>query len=317
MSDEHANNNLENNILELKNILEDDLSIPPLPKDKAVDATPISAHANDHEEGETKIWAYMGACGGVGVTSMAIQTVYALANKTDKNNKVCLVDLDFERSNIAACLDMVPSVSIADLNAANGRMDEALCMQFVTNYHNLFSVVCAKGQLGGNDHIEAGALMALLDHLCSLYDYIILDVPQMWRPWTKAIVGVVNKFAILSEMRVPTLHYTRTLNAAICETLPLEQQPDIIISKYERRSFRNSLFMQDAQKVIGRDDIKEICVDNETLQEALNCGTPAGSIKPNSRYVEAVNKHVDAWLGVNVKEETVSHSKWHKRARSA
>ena len=308
---------LEDNILVLKDILKDDLAIPPMPKDKEETASPLKAQTNDNEDQDTQIWAYMGACGGVGVTSLAIQTAYALANATEQNNKVCLVDLDFERSSVAACLDMVPSVLISDLNAANGRMDESLCMHFVQNYNNLFSVVCAKGELGGNDRIEAGALMALLDHLCSLYDYIILDVPQMWRPWSKAVIGVVDKFAIVSEMRVPTLHYTRTLSEAICESLTLEQHPDIIISKYERRNFRNSLFIQDAEKVIGCENIGEICVDNETLQEALNCGMPAGKIKPNSRYVAAVNKHVDSWLGVELVEDTSSHSKWRKRVRSA
>jgi len=307
MSGEELNGDLESNILDLKVILGDDLAIPPLDTDIPEKLEPTNA----------KIWAYMGACGGVGVTSMAIQTAYALANTPDKNHKVCLVDLDFERGSIAASLDMVPSITIADLNAANGRMDEALCMQFVQNYDNLFSVVCARGELGGNGQIEAGALMALLDDLTALYDFIILDVPQMWKPWTQAVIGAVDKFAIISEMRVPTLHYTRALCSEICNTLDLEHMPDIIINKYERRSFRNSIFMQDAQKVIGREDVSEVCVDNETLQEALNCGIPAGKAQPNSRYTRAIGKHVNSWLGIETQDENIVHRKWRKRARSA
>ncbi len=293
----------DDNILDLVHVERDDLAIPePVAEPKTADAPPK----------EAQIWAYLGVVGGVGVTSLAVQTAWTLS---ERKAKVLLVDLNFERGDCAAYLDMPASLTIAELNKAEGRMDGELAATFIKPYLKTenkidqkskpgptLSVFSAKGELGGNDQISTGALLSFLDCVSGGFDFIVLDIPPMWRSWTQAAIGAADKFALITEARVPALHLARKQATDITGLLKLPQPPEIILNKYERRSVRGGLNLADAHKVLAvktsNQICTQICVDDETLRAAINTGTPAGRLKPNSRYTKSVHQHVQNWLGL-------------------
>jgi len=284
----------DDNILELLHIAEDGLAIPELVVEtKTTEILPAQ---------EAQIWAYLGVVGGVGVTSLAVQTAWELAKR---KAKVLLIDLNFERGDCAAYLDMPPSLHIAELNKAEGRMDEELAATFIKPWRasktcpTTLSVFCANGELGGNDQISPAALLSFLDNVSNSFDFIILDIPPMWRAWTQAAIGAADKFALVTEARVPALHQTRKLATDITDVLKLSQSLEIILNKYERRALRGGLDLIDVHKVLTVKTSAQICVDNETLRAAVNTGTPAGALKPNSRYTKSVHEHVQNWLGLS------------------
>ncbi|MCF6274745.1 MAG: AAA family ATPase [Robiginitomaculum sp.] len=293
---------LSNNVLELRQIVEANLEIP-APADDKPDApetktskfTPKSAEPEEPEE--AKIWAYLGVVGGAGVTSLAVQSAWELSTSEVDGEKarVLLVDLDFERGDCAAYLDMETSISIAELNETDGRMDENLAATFIRRVSPSLSLLSAEAEIGGNDLLSTNALLSLLDSVSGLFDYIILDVPPMWRAWTQAVIGAADKFALVTEARVPALHLTRKIAEDIREAMSLPALPDIILNKHERRSLSGGLSLGDVHKVLRRDSCSQIVVDDETLRIAINTGKPAGVLKPKSRYTKSVRAHVRTW----------------------
>ena len=268
---------------------------------------------NAHDD--AKIWAYLGVVGGAGVSSLAVQTAYELATLYEKaDQNVCLVDLDFERGSCAQYLDIPASLHLEDLNAGQDRMDAVLAATFLRHYSNNLSVIAPRAVLGGNDLVSADAFLSLLDIICTMFDHIVLDIPAMWRPWSEAAVGAADRFSLVTELQVPALHKTKSLSEQICAALDLETPPDILINKYERRAGRNSLIIKDAHSVIGRTDIGNICVDEDTVQAAINEGKPAGKIRPESRYVKSVRAHVLGGLGEEFIPEKQNIRLFRKRA---
>lgn len=263
---------------------------------------------------EAKIWAYYGVVGGVGVSSLAVQTAYELS-QLQKDKSVCLIDLDFERGACAPYLDIVPSINLADLNAAVGRMDEDLAATFIGTYKNKFSVISVQGEIGGNDNVDADALLSLLDSICGMYDFIILDIPPMWRSWTQAVIGAADEFALVTEMRVPALHRTRKLSDFISKAMDLETAPHVVINKYERRVLKDSINLKSAETVLGRAVCGNICADEDTLRSAINCGKPAGMVNSDARYVKSVRSHVHVWLGQEEVCETPPVSLFHRKSK--
>jgi len=243
---------------------------------------------------EAQIWAFLGVAGGVGVTSLAVQTAWQLAQE---KSSVCLVDLDFERGDCAAYLDVAPALEIADLNDAEGRMDEDLAQTFVRKTLLGVSMISAKAELGGNDLVSPGALLSLLDSISGLFDYVILDVPPMWRGWTQAAIGAADKFALVTEARVPALHQAKRMSAEISGAMDLAHPPQFILNKSERRTLQGGLSLADVQKVLGTQTCLQICTDEDTVRTAINAGKPAGVVKPNSRYAKSVHAFVDDWTG--------------------
>jgi len=286
---------IDSNVLELRQIVDGGLDIPAHTETAPKDTNP-------EPEKQAQIWTYFGAIGGAGVTSLAVQAAWELSSPDINGPRLdtVLVDLDFERGSCAAYLDTPPSMHLTELNSAEGRMDADLAATFITKVSPSLSLVSAHGELGGNDIVSTDALLALLDNISGLFDVIIIDVPPMWRPWTGAVIGAADQFALVTEARVPALHQTKKLAADIMEALELTNPPEVILSKFERRSLRGGLSLADAQKVLGDVSLSQICVDDETVRIAINTGKPAGALKPNSRYVKSVRAHVQDWYQGNL-----------------
>ena len=303
--------NTDNNILELRRIAEGEKKVSTLSPNASTGLEPNQTEPPK----EAKIWAYLGVVGGAGVTSLAVQTAWELSTMEidGQAEKVLLVDLDFERGDCAAYLDTEPSISLDELNETEGRMDENLAATFVQPINANLSLLSASSQMGGNVLLSTNALLSLLDVVSAQFDFVILDVPPMWRAWTQAVIGAADKFALVTEARIPALHLTKKMAEDIAEAMSLADLPDIILNKHDRRSLNGGLSLHDVHKVLGRKTCSEICVDAETLRIAINTGMPAGILKPKSRYTKSVREHVRAWHGLATETKTKARQRRHDK----
>jgi len=255
--------------------------------------------------------AMMGAAGGVGVTSLCIQLAHDLAIQSQKRlqrraltkePRVCLIDLDFEGGSCAYHLDIIPNLSMADLMQSADRIDRAYASSLVSTHSSGLDLLATTNTLSGNDMANPMVVVALLDIICQMYDHVIIDVPRYWRPWNMAAIGGSDKFAIITDLTIPSLQLARMRMNSIEEKLGGRIRSDIILNKFERRSFRNTLSEKDAEVALKRSISAKICIDADTLREAINCGEPAGVIRPEIRYVKDV-RHVQKMLLNQAKTE--------------
>jgi len=239
--------------------------------------------------------AVMGAAGGVGTTSLCVQLAHNLAVDAQKISQkhtqsrqpsICLVDLDFEGGACRHHLDLSPNLSLDDLKQSPEHIDRAFVSALVSTHSSGIDLLAVPNSLGGNENVEPASVVALLDVVSQMYDHVIIDVPRYWRPWNMAAIGGSDRFVIVTDLTIPSLHLARMRIKAVEEKFDNQIKADIILNKYERRSFRNSLREKDAEIALKRDITATICIDTDTLREAINCGEPAGIIRPDSRYVK-------------------------------
>jgi len=100
-----------------------------------------------------------------------------------KEPRVCLIDLDFEGGTCAHHLDLIPSLTMADLTQSPDRIDRAMVSALVYTHSSGLDLLAAPNTLGGNDMANPLVVVALLDMACQMYDHVIIDVPRYWRPW--------------------------------------------------------------------------------------------------------------------------------------
>ena len=290
---------------------DDGLTIPP---EGTGDAPLMLENVAPHERVQTQTppapqeaacLALMGAAGGVGVTSLAVEIAYNLARetqtKTAKNIRateplVCLIDLDFENGACAHHLDLPPSLAMKDLQGAPSRIDKAFTTALMSTHESGLALLAAPNTLGGNDMVNPQTVVTLLDMACKMYDFVVLDVPRFWRPWTMAAIGGANHFALVTDTAIPSLHLARARLDAIKVALGEDVICDVILNKYERRSFRNTLRVKDAETALKRPVLASICLDVDTAREAINCGEPAGAVRPDSRFSKDVRALQSQWL---------------------
>ena len=76
-----------------------------------VAAAPVSGKAT-----EAQIYTYLPAAGGVGLTTLAIQTAMLLMRKGPKgNSSTCLVDLDFQHGSCTDYLDLEARLDLSEI----------------------------------------------------------------------------------------------------------------------------------------------------------------------------------------------------------
>ena len=206
--------------------------------DNSLDETPALNEAPPNDGAQCV--AIMGAAGGVGVTSLCIQMAYDLAQQSQKQLQktskakeasVCLIDLDFEGGSCAHHLDLTPSLSPADLTQSAENIDRALISALVARHASGLDLLAMPNTLGGNDMANPLVVVALLDLICQMYDHVIIDVPRYWRPWNMAAIGGADKFMIVTDLTIPSLHLARMRMNAIEEKLNGAVRADIILSK--------------------------------------------------------------------------------------
>lgn len=247
----------------------------------------------------SQCWAFMGSVGGVGTTTLAVQMAYELAKLQGGTNKkirrgaepqICLIDLDFEAGSCMHHLDVEPSLSIEDLTTEAIRVDTTLAQALLSTHNSGISVLAAPNMIGANARVKPETVLALLDAACEMFPYVILDLPRNWEGWSQAAIAGSDFVGLLSEMTIPSLHMARTKRDQLIEILDDEAACQIILNKYERRSFTNKLRNSDAQIALQCEIFGTMCMDQNITREALNCGEPVGAIRSDSRYAKDSRK---------------------------
>jgi len=239
------------------------------------------------------------------VTKLAIELAYNLARESQKQTaknirttepRVCLIDLDFENGACAHHLDLPPSLTLQDLQGAPSRIDTAFTAALMSTHESGIALLAAPNTLGGNDKVNPQTVITLLDMACQMYDFVVLDVPRFWGPWTMAAIGGADHFALVSDVTIPSLCAARTKLTGIEDALGKSITCDVILNKYERRSFRNALRIKDAEIAVKRKITASICLDMDTARESVNCGEPAGAIRPDSRFSKDIREFQSLWI---------------------
>lgn len=249
-----------------------------------------------------RVFALVGATGGVGTTSLATQLAheFALAEASQHISKrrpsdatVCLIDLDFESGACAHHLDLLPSLTMKDLCGPADQIDTAFTQALVSTHECGVSLLAAPNTIGANARVNPQTIIAILDAAADLYDTVIIDLPRYQQPWTLSVMRAVDVLGLTCELTIPSLHAARERLAQIANTANGAVNAQVILSKFERRSFKNTLRLGDAETALGRSILSTLCLDPDTTREALNCGEPAGVIRPDSRFVKDVRKLAD------------------------
>jgi len=243
------------------------------------------------------IYSILGAMGGVGVTTTAIQLAYYLANaKKPSNQKTILLSLDFENCAISQYLDLKPTVTLEEFKQDASIIDEAFVARVVNETAFGFYAMALPNNLGGNDRVKSETVLAFLDIISQKFSNVVLDIPRIWMPWTHAAIGAADKVAMLTELTVPGLHFANQKRQALLKAVEELANIDVVLNKTEKRAFRNSLKLSDAERSLGVSDLQAFPANADIIREAINRGMPVGAAAKDARYVRVANEVFSSWV---------------------
>ena len=106
--------------------------------------TPAKTPATSQESTEAKIYTFLPAVGGAGVTTLALQSAMLLLNSNPRGpSSTCLVDLDFQHGACADYLDLEPRLDLKEIEPRPERLDRQLLEIMLSRHSSGLEVIAA------------------------------------------------------------------------------------------------------------------------------------------------------------------------------
>jgi len=230
----------------------------------------------------------MGAVGGAGATTVAIELSACLARARGGKSRVCLVDLHLADGSAAAYLGAQPNLMMSQASAAPDRIDAALLDIFTTHVTERLHVLAAPRDPRAFERAQPHTLLRLLDVACSSYDWVVVDLPRHRQPWTLDVLGGSDELMIISELTVPALLSARSLADELEAELPDGPTPRIVLNRLASRVFGPAPSMTEAERALGRKADGAITSDWEAAAASVNLGGPIAQHRPKSKIVRDI-----------------------------
>jgi len=214
-----------------------------------------------------RVFAFVGAKGGVGTTTLAINVAAALAS--DPGATVLMADLHITGHGDAALfLGVEPRFSVVDAIENVHRLDRTFLHSLVAR------AKCGVDVLASPDrpsvrHPEGQQLRALLDRLASNYQYVVLDVPRSDLGTIDA-VEPVSMITLVVNQELPTVRRAAQI-AALLRQRYGKDRVSAVVSRYDARA---EIGQDDIERVVGLPVWSVLPSDYRRAVAAANVGQP-------------------------------------------
>jgi pilus assembly protein CpaE len=245
------------------------------------------------EPTEAKIYTFLPAVGGAGVTTLALQSaMLLLTSGPGGRSSTCLVDLDFQHGACADYLDLEPRLNLSEIEPRPERLDRQLMEVMLSHHPSGLAVIAAPNRPAEMRSFDPDVVTRLLDMVSTQFDYVVFDMPRTWFSWTDSVLLGSDELFIVSEMTVPGLRHAKQLVEAVRERLGDGPKPKVIVNRFEQQMFSSGLRKNDIERVLG--DSFAACIPNHyaIVREAIDRGVPLEDVKPGNKITLAIKKMI-------------------------
>lgn len=239
---------------------------------------------------ESQVLTFMPVAGGVGNTTIALETAFLLHNSAVRGASTCVVDLNFQQGVCAEYLDLEPRFDITEIENQPERLDRRLLDVMLSKHESGLSVLAAPVQPTEMRSFNADVVIRMLDLVSAYFDNVVIDMPRTWFPWTEAVLLGSDRLFLVTEMTVPCLRHTQRLIKAIEQSVGKQIKPQVIANRFEKRAFENGIRQADVEEILGDHFVGGISNNYRLVREAVDRGVPLHSIDKNSNVVNDLKR---------------------------
>jgi pilus assembly protein CpaE len=213
-----------------------------------------------------RVIAFVGAKGGVGTTTLAVNTAASLSRSS--RGDVLLVDLHAGSGDAALFLGAEPRFTVVDVLENVHRLDEAFFRGVVEK-----TKVGAEF-LGSSDRVSQSAadpqrIRALLDFAMRKYRVTVLDVSGSDMAALDAL-EIASAIVVVTSQELPSLRSAGRLTQALRARYG-GSRVKVVINRYDKSA---EIAKEDVERVVGGPVTHTIPSNYREAVEALNTGKP-------------------------------------------
>lgn len=215
-----------------------------------------------------------GARGGLGATTIAVNVAVQLASATSA--QVALVDLDLQRGDVAAFLNLTPVQSIASIATARSEVDEIFLHGTLTRHPSGVFVLPAPPQIDEADTVAHDDVVLALRLLRAQFRYTVVDTSRTITPATIAAFEHADRVLVLTDLSVPGVRATRRMVELLGHLGSASAMVELLIT----HAVPGPVELRAAVAAIGKQPLVVLPRDESAARNAMNAGAPLNGLKP-------------------------------------
>jgi len=170
------------------------------------------------EARDAKVVVMIGVRGGVGASTIAVNTGWILAHEIKLNCALLDLDLQFGTSSLA--LDLEPGRGLRDIVSSPHRVDGLMIASSMVSESDNFSVLGAEEAVDEAVLMDSSAVTALIKEMKGNFDIMIVDLPRHLLAAQKRLLTAAHEIVLVTELSLAgirdTLRIKTALNALGC-----------------------------------------------------------------------------------------------------
>ena len=237
-------------------------------------------------------YAFVPAAGGVGNTTLAIQSAFLLGRKTRNPGGTCLVDLNFESGALADYLDLRPLFDAEAIADDPSRLDKRLLEVMLARHATGLAVLAAPRAPAKASHVDGKLVTNALGVVSETFEHMVLDLPAAWQKWSFDVLAGSDCIFVVTEFTVPAMRKAHELAEAISARFDDKRSIRVIVNKFRQQLFGGGLRKTDATGLFNDSLAGFVTEDHELISEAINRGEVLNTISHSNRVIRDLSRIV-------------------------
>jgi pilus assembly protein CpaE len=256
----------------------------------------------------SQAFAIVGAKGGVGATSLAVNVATSLARVASAG--ALLVDLHVARGEAALYLGVEPRFTIVDALDNIQKLDEAFFRSLIARAPSSRLELLASPDTGAPGRLDQQRVRTLLEFTSKIFEFTVVDVPRT-EPAALEALDATKSIVVVTTQELAAVRSA----AAIVNRLRQrygKERPVVVLNAKENQS---DIAREDIEQAIGAPIACTIPHEPRTSLDALNKGRPI-VLDNHNHLAGSFEKFARSLAGLKVeKAESPAGNGWFRFGR--
>lgn len=248
----------------------------------------MEAISNLYNNPETEpvghVYAFIGAKGGVGSSTICHNSAWGLSSLLMAN--VVIADLDLAFGTTGLDFNQDPVQGIADALSSPDRLDEVLLDRLLTKCSEHLSIFAAPVVLDREYDITVEGCDQVIDVVRQNVPYLLVDLPHTWTAWCKSILLQADEVIITAAPDLANLRNAKSIVDLLQQARRNDNKPRLVMNMVNMPK-RPEISVKEFESALDLKAISVIEFDAETFGQAANNGQMIEELNAKAKAVPA------------------------------
>ncbi|CAM9248170.1 unnamed protein product [Phaeothamnion confervicola] len=242
-------------------------------------------YANPAAQPVGRVYAFVGAKGGVGSSTIAHNTAWHLAETLQENT--VLLDLDLTFGTVGLDFNHEGGKGITEALLEPDRLDDVLLERLLFKATDKLALFTAPATLDGGFDPAPKALEKVLDVVKANFAHVVIDLPHSWAPWVRGVLLASDEIILTVQSDLANLRNAKNLYEYYAAQRPNDVRPRIVLNMSEAPK-RPEIPPKELAEAIGAAPGCVLTYDNVLFGTAANNGQMVAEVDPKNKNALAL-----------------------------